>query len=314
MMVLYIFLALVNLALPVLMFTTRASKIGNNPIDDSEWQFNNKILDTIRAKFIANKQETIEGLLGKKSIIEIISKNDSKYGFCFVTNKAYYFVGSVYQSASGGKYRKTNVQHRINADELKGVNVKRIFLFRTLFFFLLTISVFLLDVLVEVELFYIISNSNGAEQVSAAIFIISHVICGILIFTNLFFMIFKRRTVLSFEFASLSLYFPVGILGKQEIVDFYQAVSKVQSIAKNQPQVEIVSTNYHNAVTSTTLNKVEQLKELSVLLGQGNISAEEFESLKAEIINNKTTGTICPQCAAKISSDAKFCGRCGHKM
>ena len=314
MIVLYIFLALVNLALPVLMFTIRASKIGNNPIDDSEWQFNNKILDTIRAKFIANKQETIEGLLGKKSIIEIISKNDCKHGFCFVTNKAYYFVGSVYQSVLGAVYHRTNVQHRINANELKGVKVKRIFLYRTLVFFLLAIAIFVLDIFVEVKLFYIISNSNGAEQVSAAIFIISHIICGILIFANLFFMIFKRRTVLSFEFASLDLYFPVGILGKQEIKDFYQAVSKVQDILYNQPQTDTVSSNYHNTVTSATGNKVEQLKELSVLLEQGNISAEEFESLKTEILNNKVTKTLCPQCAAEISPDAKFCGRCGHKM
>lgn len=314
MIVLYIFLALVNLALPVLMFATRASKIGNNPIDDSEWQFNNRILDTIRAKFIAYRQETIEGLLGKKSIIEIISKNDCKHGFCFVTNKAYYFVGSVYQSVLGAVCRITNAQHRINASELKGVKVKRIFLYRTLFFFLLSIAIFVLDIFVEVKLFYMISNSIGAEQVSAAIFIISHVICGILIFANLFFMIFKRRTVLSFEFASIDLYFPVGILGKQEIKDFYQAVSRVQDISYNQPQVETVGPNYHNSVTSTTVNKVEQLKELSVLLGQGNISAEEFESLKTEILNNKVTKTLCPQCAAEISAYVEFCGRCGHKM
>ncbi len=314
MIVFFIFLALVNLALPVLMFTTRAGKIGNNPIDDSEWQFNNKILDTIRAKFIANKQETIEGLLGKKSIIEIISKNDCKHGFCFATNKAYYFVGSVYQSALGAVYRKTNVQHRINANELKGVKVKRIFLFRTLFFFLLAIAIFVLDVFAEVKLFYTIMDSSGAEQVSAAVFIITQVICGILIFANLFFMIFKRRTILSFEFTSLDLYFPVGILGKQEIADFYQAVSKVQDIANNQPQAEFVSANYHNATTFTAGNKVKQLKELSVLFEQGTISAEEFASLKTEIITYKTTKTLCPKCAAEVSPDAKFCVKCGQKL
>lgn len=65
MIALCILLACLNLTLPVLMFLTRAGKIGNNPIDDSQWQFNDKIFDVIRNNFIADKQEIIEGLLGK---------------------------------------------------------------------------------------------------------------------------------------------------------------------------------------------------------------------------------------------------------
>ena len=314
MIALCILMACLNLTLPVLMFLTRAGKIGNNPIDDSEWQFNDKIFDVIRNNFIADKQEIIEELLGKKSVLEIISKKDSKNGFCFVTNKAYYFLGSVYQGALGSAHHKANVQHRINADELKSVKVKRIFLYRTLFFFLLSIAIFLLDVFAEVRFFYKIESSAGAEQVSAAIFIITHVICFIMIFANLLFMIFKRRTVLSFEFTSLDIYFPVGILGKQEITDFYKAVSKVQSITSRQAKAEPVMASYHNAAIATTGNKVEQLKELSALLEQGNISAEEFESLKAEIMGGKEAAVICPECSAEIPSDAKFCRECGHKL
>ena len=314
MIALCILLACLNLTLPVLMFLTRAGKIGNNPIDDSQWQFNDKIFDVIRNNFIADKQEIIEGLLGKKSVLEIISKKDSKNGFCFVTNKAYYFLGSVYQGALGSVHHKANVQHRINADELKGVKVKRIFLYRTLFFFLLSIAIFVLDVVVDIRKYYKMLNGTDEENVFTIIFIITQIICLILIFANLLFMIFKRRTVLSFEFTSLDIYFPVGILGKQEITDFYKAVSKVQSITSSQAKAEPIRASYHETASATVGNKVGQLKELSALLEQGNISAEEFAALKAEIMGDKEATVICPECSAEIPSDAKFCRECGHKM
>lgn len=311
---LYIFMALVNLTLPFLMIKTRASKIGNIPIDDSQWQINDRILEAIRTKFLATKQETIVELLGKKSLLDVIAKNNSENGFCFVTEKAYYFVGNVYQKGVGAIYHKTNMQHRIVANELKGVKIKRIFLFRTLVFFLLSVALVALDALIEYYYFYIIMDSSGLEQVFAAIFIITHVLCGILIFVNLGFMIFKRRTILSFEFTSEQFYFPIGILGKQEIKDFYQAVSKVQELANQQFQNTPVNLNQGSAAVVSTGNKVEQLKELSALLAQEAITAEEFASLKAEIVSEKAAKMFCPQCGAKISQDAKFCGKCEHKM
>lgn len=311
---LYIFMALVNLMLPFLMIKTRAGKIGNIPIDDSQWQLNDRILETIRMKFLANKQETIVGLLGKKSILDVIAKNNSENGFCFVTEKAYYFAGKVYQKDNGAIYHKTNIQHRIVANEMKGVKIKRIFLFRTLVFFLLSVALVALDALIEYYLFYVIMDSSGLEQVFAAIFIITHVLCGIMMFVNLGFMIFKRRTVLLFEFTSEQFYFPIGILGKQEIKDFYQAVSKVQELANQQFHNAPVNLNQGSAAVVPTGNKVEQLKELSALLAQGTISTEEFESLKAEIFKEKTAKTFCSQCGTELSPDAQFCGKCGQKL
>lgn len=306
-----------TVALFIAMLATRAGKIRNKPIDDSNWQANDKVLNAVRTKFLANKQETIEGLLGQNFIIDVIAKNDYKHGFCFVTNKAYYFVGNICQQVFGAIYRKTNVQHRINADELKGVTIKRTFLFRTLFFLLISLFIFIISIRL-----LILSNDFHKGVICIASIVISLVLSFFMIVGSLLNIILQRRTILCFEFVSHNFYFPIGILGQQEIKDFYKSVSNVQEIVKNQVQ----NVNMRAAVTVPADNKIEQLRSLASLKEQGAISAEEFNALKSEImgVNNDVNESVqvqqcsekhvCPNCSAEVSDTAKFCGKCGYKL
>ncbi len=303
----------------IFMIATRAGKIKDKPLDDSKWQLNDESLNAVKRKHLAHKQETFEGMLGKSSVIKVVEKNSCKQGFCFVTNKAYYFIGNIYQKFHGLFYRKTDIQHRINADELKGVKVERIFLFRTLLFFIISLFNLYFDIRIDI-LFGEFGENVGATIADIGVvivlaFFISQILCLILIIINLINMVSKRRTILCFEFVSQTIQFPVGILGKQEIKDFYNTISRVQKIVQNDVQKDIANKNVSNSLNvTTTSNKIEQLKELSALHEQGAIGTEEFETLKAELIGNKLNALFCPKCSVKLSDGAEFCSNCGCKL
>lgn len=98
---------------------------------------------------------------------------------------------------------------------------------------------------------------------------------------------FKRKTMIDIEFTTQIMRFPVSVLGKKEIKDFYKSVSQTQETVSN-----VINADNSKSIERTYAepngkgeSKVEALAELSKLYEQNIIGQEEFEKLKKEIIN-----------------------------
>ena len=115
------------------------------------------------------------------------------------------------------------------------------------------------------------------------------VICFILVIYFVLHAFFLKRTNICIEFTSLTVAFLASELGRQEIKDFYKAVSEVQELYVNVANQIPVGHTVNAAGQSTNVytNKVTSLSELSKLYENGMLTKEEFEQLKQEIIGSQ---------------------------
>lgn len=257
-------------------------KLLDKPIDDSKWNIDKVSLYNSLQKFVSNKQETIYAVLNVQNALNLLKNGISEEGFAILTDKACYFVGKVYQKKGIFTF-KSNIQHRIVASEMKGVKVGS--LSRLGMVIPAVISVMLSVSKVKwfikgflFESVYVNTNEELYNILLLVGFGVAFILLYLIIscFTQVFIV---RRTNMCIEFSTLTVAFLISSLGAKEIKDFYKAVSNVQAMYMN----SIAVVNAVNNINSE--NKVQQLSEISRLYEQGMIDEEEFNKLKAEIIN-----------------------------
>ena len=258
----------------------------DNPIDDSSWNIDKTDLYNKLRRFISNPQEKIYAVLNIQNALNVIQNGISKEGFAILTDRACYFIGKIYEK-KGIFTRKANVQHRIVVSEMKGVRVGTLSRIRMLLPYILSTALLILQ-----AIWFFYAGRTQYSWYSGAIIAIDILITlsmeimllsvSLYCFLHVFLV---KRTNICIEFTSMTVAFMLSSLGAREIKDFYQAVSTVQGLDIMNPVPTQTVAPMQNM--QATGNKVERLSELSKLFEQGMISAEEFNQLKAEVINKQ---------------------------
>ena len=258
----------------------------DNPIDDSSWNIDKTDLYNKLRRFISNPQEKIYAVLNIQNALNVIQNGISEEGFAVLTDRACYFIGKVYEKR-GIFTRKANVQHRIVVSEMKGVRVGTLSRIRMLIPYILSTALLILQAIWSIHI-----RGNQYNSYSDALFVIIIWITTamqiIMLAVSLYCFLqvfFIKKTNICIEFTSMTVAFMLSSLGAREIKDFYQAVSTVQGLDIMNPVSTQTVAPMQNI--QATGNKVERLSELSKLFEQGMISAEEFNQLKAEVINKQ---------------------------
>lgn len=258
----------------------------DNPIDDSSWNIDKTDLYNKLRQFISNPQEKIYAVLNIQNALNVIQNGISEEGFAILTDRACYFIGKIYEKR-GIFTRKANVQHRIVVNEMKGVRVGTLSRIRMLIPYILSTALLILQAIWSIHI-----RGNQYNSYSDALFVIIILITTamqiIMLAVSLYCFLqvfFIKKTNICIEFTSMTVAFMLSSLGAREIKDFYQAVSTVQGLDIMNPVPTQTVAPMQNI--QATGNKVERLSELSKLFEQGMISAEEFNQLKAEVINKQ---------------------------
>lgn len=286
-MFLGVILILSTIVLLILAIRQHKKVSEDNPYDDTNRQidfgdFYNKL-----HKFVSNEQEKIYAVLGIKNAYNLLTSGIQENGFCILTDKAVYFIGKVHQKKWIFVFR-TNVQHRIIASEMKGINVGTLS-----HIWMLLCAV--LSIIIEVSIFrYMNIVSDGFFEAGLELLLFFGIIASIVIgfFLVIYFVLhafFLKRTNICIEFTSLTVAFLASELGKQEIKDFYKAVSDVQELYVNivNPIPVEHTVNEVRKSTGVYTNKVTSLSELSKLYENGMLTKDEFEQLKQEVIGSQ---------------------------
>ena len=285
-----VILIIAAIVLLVLAIKEHRKILHDKPLDDSNWQIDFEDLHNKLRKFVSNKEEKIFAVLGIKNAYNLLSGGIQENGFCILTDKAAYFIGKVYQKKWIFAFR-TNIQHRIIANEMKGIKVGTLSRFRMLFFAVLSILLEIANLQCAYRSMRVV---DGSEYEAIFVLLIpgmlgAIVICFILVIYFVLHAFFLKRTNICIEFTSLTVAFLASELGRQEIKDFYKAVSEVQelyvNVANSIPAEHTV--NAAGQSTNVYTNKVTSLSELSKLYENGMLTKEEFEQLKQEIIGSQ---------------------------
>lgn len=285
-----IFLLICSIALIIFVICINIKKLPDHPLDDKEWQIDYKELYSNLQKFVTNKQEKIHAVLNVQNALRLLRNGISEEGFAILTDKACYFVGKVYQKKWIFSF-KSNIQHRIVIGELKGVKIG------TLSRLGMLIPSILSAVLTVFEIRWLVYVAMNGERLArvydddlfgfSVIFIIGITFIMFCLSIYCFVQAFiVKRTNICMEFTSLTIAFLVSALGAQEIKDFYKAVSEVQEHNANSIPTSEISSLINVPNTTTPKDKITSLSELSKLYEQGLVSEEEFNKLKAEVMNN----------------------------
>ena len=288
-----VILILCTIALLILAIRQHKKISEDTPFDDSNRQIDfNDFYSKLR-KFVSNEQEKIYAVLGIKNADNLLTSGIQENGFCILTDKAVYFIGKVYQKKWLFATR-TNIQHRIIAGEMKGINVGTLSHIWMLFCAALSVVLIITESYCLCNIVpYTVESGNALEKfaptmlvfgVLAAIFT-----CFILAIYFVLHAFFLKRTNICIEFTSLTVAFMVSELGRQEIKDFYKAVSEVQELNVNVVKSTPVEQTFHEGRqrTNVSTNKIGSLSELSKMYENGMLTKEEFETLKREIIGNQ---------------------------
>ncbi len=289
-----VILIIATIVLLVLAIKEHRKILHDKPLDDSNWQIDFEDLHNKLRKFVSNKEEKIFAVLGIKNAYNLLSGGIQENGFCILTDKAAYFIGKVYQKKWIFAFR-TNIQHRIIANEMKGIKVGTLSRFRILFFAVLSILLETANCRCIYKMVSYTANDSGYifEEFGPTLLflgmLVAIVICFILVIYFVLHAFFLKRTNICIEFTSLTVAFLASELGRQEIKDFYKAVSEVQELYVNVANQIPVGHTVNAAGQSTNVytNKVTSLSELSKLYENGMLTKEEFEQLKQEIIGSQ---------------------------
>ena len=93
------------------------------PIDDSQWNFDMGNIKARLRKFISGNEEIL-AILGIDNITELMTKGIDKNGFCILTEKAFYFIGKL-SHQKGIFTTKNDTQRRINMESYRAINAKK---------------------------------------------------------------------------------------------------------------------------------------------------------------------------------------------
>ena len=185
---------------------------------------------------------------------------------------------------------RSNVQHRILANEMKGVKVSNLFPQYALAFLMVLLYGGYSSIKTILKYVKTVNTSNNISENEQMIMDIALFGAVAVIFLGLFLLIYdiaililRRQTVIDLEFVSQTMRFPINELGKQEIKDFYKAASNVQQIIDNNVSKKPVEHTLQSG-NETHTDRISRLKELNELYEKGMLTKAEFDELKKDIL------------------------------
>ena len=92
-----IFIVIATYVYLILAFISVVTKKPNKPYNDATLSMDKDALTKALLKYVSSSDEQILGILGAQNAECYLETGSTKRGFCFITNKACYFIGNVYQ-------------------------------------------------------------------------------------------------------------------------------------------------------------------------------------------------------------------------
>lgn len=281
----FIVASILSIVLFVILAVSIVKSYRSSLIPDSRFKVTDTEFAKLAGRFVAGKDETIIAKIGAKNIQKLIKNGTASAGFCFLTNKAFYFIGKMYKKDSLIPISKDG-QERIPTSEMKSISaVKRRNTWALIVFITLIILTFI--EIVAIYKFLIDFSDAGYSSYDLPnsveyflVLILLNAMMCMIAFAN----VFHKQIAVCIEFSNGSYLLPVYTLGRQEIINFFNAVSEVQQNPAKESNTPMVSRT--EPITASS-SKVESLREISKLFEQGAISEEEFNRLKAEILSGK---------------------------
>lgn len=260
-------------------------KLKDTPQDDSNWNIDYDNLKSALRRFVSNRNEEVVAVLGKVNAQTLLNSNINNVGFCILSDKAFYFVGKVWQKKGIFSF-KSNIQHRIPITEMKGIKVGTLHRFGMLLLGITSMFVLIGEIRAvawlethEDMLDIIYRHLESLWSTAEIVGIVAIPIALVMTVYYIAQALLVKRTTVCIEMNGFTVNFLVSELGKQEIKDFYRDLSIMQNDRISATQ------NVNVSQVSVNVDKVGKLTELSHLYEQGLLQQEEFERLKKEIIN-----------------------------
>ncbi|MCM1220930.1 MAG: SHOCT domain-containing protein [Lachnospiraceae bacterium] len=276
---------IISLAMMVYIFIDNKKKGSDAPFDDSNMIFDTDAISKKIRSFIGNNDERIISVLGIKYVQELLRNVMPSKGFCFLTDKAYYFIGDVYQKMGFIIHWKSNIQHRITADDMKGIKVEKLY---SLKFFIFTCYILFRFISRSRMLIGVITEDysryawlfdfaeRNEENLLIGVYVLFIVWVGPLIsllglvygIANFFL---TTRTLISVEFTSQTFSFPIDTLGAEEIKAFYKEAGKAQTLKKGDSQADDGNNGLRSIqIPSSLQGRVKNLSESVSKVQTGN--------------------------------------------
>lgn len=198
---------------------------AQEPIDDSQWNFDMSNMKEKVQKFVSGK-EVVIAILGINNIAEMIKKGMDTQGFCLLTEKAFYFIGkNLYKR--GILAKKDNTQRRINAESYRAICVKKKVEYKLVVLLLMILIHIGFSLFKVYELLFVIGGWES-ELIS-----IAYIIIAVISLLEAIFCIaninVSKSVVIEMEFTNEKYIFSVNQLGKQEIKTFYRQLSSLDA-------------------------------------------------------------------------------------
>lgn len=290
-----IFIVIAAYVYLILAFISVVTKKPNKPYNDATLSMDKDALTKALLKYVSSSDEQILGILGAQNAECYLETGSTKRGFCFITNKACYFIGNVYQRKGLFLFKK-NIQHRIINSELKGIKVDTVSRFIDVLFTCFPFIYFILGVFFFRWMnsgMYVYdsysSDYNGTMYTICCMGLFA--LLPIFIFAIYFLLqifVFKRIFV-CMEFANITIAFPIYTVGELEAKEFYRVISKVQDHERKREISNIPDRSPQQIPAtplSATQDKIGSLKELSTLYAQKLINEQEYNSLKKQLLQD----------------------------
>lgn len=288
-----IFIVIATYVYLILAFISVVTKKPNKPYNDATLSMDKDALTKALLKYVSSSDEQILGILGAQNAECYLETGSTKRGFCFITNKACYFIGNVYQRKGLFLFKK-NIQHRIINSELKGIKVDTVSRFIDVLFTCFPFIYFILCIFVfrwvqSSGMYDSYSYYNDTMEIILIMGIFA--LLPIFIFAIYFLLqifVFKRIFV-CMEFANITIAFPIYTVGELEAKEFYRVISKVQDHERKREISNIPDRSPQQIPAtplSATQDKIGSLKELSTLYAQKLISEQEYNSLKKQLLQD----------------------------
>ena len=285
-----IFIVIAAYVYLILAFISVVTKKPNKPYNDATLSMDKDALTKALLKYVSSSDEQILGILGAQNAECYLETGSTKRGFCFITNKACYFIGNVYQRKGLFLFKK-NIQHRIINSELKGIKVDTVSRFIDVIYACVPFILSALGVYNFIFLDYYNIYIENDELLEIAAILGLLVLLPIFIFAIYFLLqifVFKRIFV-CMEFANITIAFPIYTVGELEAKEFYRVISKMQDHERKREISNIPDRSPQQIPAtplSATQDKIGSLKELSTLYAQKLINEQEYNSLKKQLLQD----------------------------
>lgn len=239
--------------------------------------------------FFVDPSENPVAELGSGFLQNYLGNGALSKGFAVVTQRRVYFNGRSYFKDFKGRWRKQMQAKTVDLKDVTGtgyISVRMLGLLisaiATFFWPLLTLPSTLHNRSLIEWLRAVYFNSYDLWSLALWLPTIGLVIA---FFTH-------RRTLFNIEFAGGNISFRTSWYGKSEVDDFQKALRKAMAVIKDQEPVTTpaaVTVHTMSAAPTTSAgaakDKAEALREIAKLKDDGIISEDEFQQMKADLMN-----------------------------